>query len=115
MTDHIIDAKGKNLGRVASQAASLLMGKNLASFARHKAPDVKVTIINASKLSLGEKKRKEKEYKRFSQYPGGLKIETMGHLADRRGIAVIVRHAVRGMIPNNKLRPLMLKRLHVSE
>lgn len=115
MKKHIIDAKGKKLGRVASEAAKLLMGKDSASFARHKLSGATVEIVNAGKLSISEKKRLNKGYASFSGYPGSLKFESLGHLATRRGIAVIVRHAVRGMIPNNKLRPLMLKRLTVSE
>ena len=115
MTDYTIDAKGKKLGRIASEAAKLLMGKNLVTFSRHKAPAVKVSIINAGKLSISEKKGIETKYPRFSGYQGGLKFETMDAWAKRRGIKEVVRHAVRGMIPNNKLRPEMLKRLHITE
>jgi large subunit ribosomal protein L13 len=113
--EHTIDAKGKKLGRIASQAASLLMGKNLASFSRHKAPAVKVTITNVGKMSRTEAKTKEKRHIRFSGYPGSQKFESDEAVSTRLGLKEVVRRAVRGMIPNNKLRPDMLKRLHISE
>lgn len=112
---YTIDAKGKKLGRVASQAASILMGKNLVTFARHKTPDVKIEITNASKLSISEKHRIDNKYARFSGYQGGLKFETLDALAKRRGYQEILWHAIRGMIPKNKLRPDMLKRLVITE
>ncbi len=115
MKKHTIDAQGKKLGRIASEAAKILMGKDTVDFSRHKAPEVEVTITNAGKLSISEKKLDRKTYKRFSGYPGGLKEEKMGHLIDRKGIKEAVRHAVRGMIPNNKLRTDMLKRLKVTD
>lgn len=112
---YTIDAAGKKLGRVASQAASILMGKNSVTFARHKAPDVKVEILNASQLSISEKRRATHQYAHFSGYQGGLRFENLDALAKRRGYKEVVTHAVRGMIPKNKLRPGMLKRLTVKE
>src|SRR3989344_7431475 len=112
---HTIDATGKKLGRVASEAAKLLMGKNLASFVRHKTPAVSVTITNVSKLSISEDKRKDKKYPFFSGYQGGLRFETLGALGKRRGYKEIMLHAVKGMLPNNKLRPGMLKKLRITE
>jgi large subunit ribosomal protein L13 len=110
-----IDAKGKKLGRVASQAASILMGKNLATFSRHIAPAVKVEIVNASQLSISEKRRATHTYAHFSGYQGGLRFENLESLVKRQGYKAAVVHAVRGMIPKNKLRPGMLKRLLVTE
>jgi len=112
---HTIDAKGKKLGRVATQAATLLMGKNSVDFVRHKAPNVIVKITNASKLSISEKHRENNSYAHFSGYQGGLRFETVDALTKRKGYRDVVMHAVRGMIPNNKLRPDMLKRLIVTE
>ncbi|MBV9349596.1 MAG: uL13 family ribosomal protein [Patescibacteria group bacterium] len=112
---YVLDAKGKKLGRLASEAASLLMGKNSVTFTRHKAPDVTVEITNASKLLISEKHRTGIAYARFSGYQGGLKFETLEALSKRRGYKGVVIHAVRGMIPKNKLRPGMLKRLIVKE
>ena len=110
---YTIDASGRSLGRVASEAAHILTGKNSVAYAKHLMPDVTVTITNASKISIPEKTRANKVYKRFSQYPGGLKLEKLENLAERRGIEVIILHAVRGMIPNNRLRPNILKRLSI--
>lgn len=118
MTDiktYTIDAKGKRLGRVASQAATYLMGKNKADFVRHKAPSVRVVIENAGKLVLTEKKKSHTTYARYSGHQGGLKIENLGHLAKRRGYHEGLKRAIRGMLPNNKLRPDMLKRLTISD
>ncbi len=112
---YTIDAEGQKLGRIASKAAFILMGKNSVSFARHKAPEVKVEIVNASKLSISEKHRADNKYAHFSGYQGGLRFETLGALVKRRGYREAVKHAVRGMIPKNKLRPGMLKRLFISE
>lgn len=115
MKTYEIDAKGKKLGRVATQAASILMGKNTTAFVRHQAPDVKVMIVNASHLSVSEKHREGIKYAHFSGYQGGLRFETLDALAKRRGYKEVIMHAVRGMIPNTKLRPDMLKRLVISE
>jgi len=112
---YTIDAKGKKLGRVASQVASILMGKNTVAFVRHKAPDVKVLITNASQLSISEKHRKDIKYAHFSGYQGGLRFEGLDELAKRRGYKEVLIHAIRGMIPRNKLRPEMMKRLTIKE
>ena len=112
---YTIDAKGKKLGRIASQAASILMGKNSVAFVRHKAPDVRVEVTNASQLSISEKHRKDIKYAHFSGYQGGLRFEALDALAKRRGYKEVLMHAVRGMIPKNKLRPGMLKRLIIKE
>ena len=112
---HTIDAQGKKLGRVASEAAKLLMGKNLVEFSRHKAPAVTVTVINAGKMSRSDAKTKEKRHIRFSGYPGSQKFESDVAVKARLGVKEVVKRAVRGMIPNNKLRPDMLKRLTVTD
>ncbi len=116
MTNYTIDAKSKRLGRVASEAARLLMGKNRTDFVRHRAPEVTVVIENASKLALTERKKKATTYKRFSGYQGTkFKEETLTHLAARKGYREGLRLAIRGMLPNNKLRPGMLKRLVIHD
>lgn len=110
-----IDAKGKTLGRVASLAASRLMGKHTTDYARNIIPDIQVEISNAAGIRMNEAKAAAKDYIRYSGYPGGKKTETLDHLAARRGYAEVVRRAVYGMLPNNKLRAKMLKRLSISE
>ncbi len=112
---HTIDAKGKKLGRVATEAASILMGKNTALFVRHKAPDVKVVIVNASKLSISEKHRENDKFARFSGYQGGLRFDTLSQVIAKHGYQWVVKHAVRGMIPATKLRPEMLKKLEITD
>jgi large subunit ribosomal protein L13 len=115
MKTYIIDAGGKRLGRVASEAASLLMGKNTSVFARNIVPDVEVKIINASKLSLDESKRTQKSYLRYSGYPGGLKSEKLDNAIEKKGYGYVVKRAVHGMLPKNKLRAKMIRHLKLSE
>lgn len=113
--NYTIDAQNKKLGRVASEAATILMGKNLTTFARNKAPEVKVHIINVSKIVMDLKKSNEKEYVTYSGFPGGIKHETMTHLKSRRGMSEVMRRAIDGMLPKNKLKAIMLKNLVISE
>lgn len=112
---YTIDATGKSLGRVASEAAKMLRGKAEVSFERHIAPDVKVTITNASKAKIMDKKLQEKVYDWYSGYPGGRREETMGDLVKRKGYSEVFKMAVHGMVPNNKLRPVIMKKLTVTE
>lgn len=112
---HTIDAKGKKLGRIASQAAHLLMEKDTAAFQKYKKAGSRVAIVNAGKISFSEKRVAEVRYKRASGYQGHYKEETIDDLRKKHGIAEVVKRAVKGMIPSNKLRPEMLKRLEVSE
>ena len=112
--EYKIDAAGKRLGKVATEAAMLLMGKNSPDFERHLVADVKVTIENASKLDVTEKKKQE-GYQSYSGYPGGRKVETLEHLGERLGYGEVVRRTVKGMLPKNKLQSLMMKNLVVTE
>lgn len=112
---HIIDAKNKKLGRVATEAAMILMGKNTPAFAKNITPDVHVEIINASKADISVKKGKEKTYDHYSGYPGGMKTETLGNLIERKGAGEAFIKAINGMLPKNKLRAVMLKNLTVTE
>ncbi len=112
---HTIDAKDKKLGRVATEVAELLMGKNLPTFERNVAPNVKVEVINAGKASIDEKKKEQKLYHNYSGYPGGLKILTLKQLVAKRGNAVLFEDAIYGMLPHNKLRAIMMKNLTITE
>ena len=115
MTKHYtLDATGESLGRLASRAAFLLRGKGEPSFRPHLVPPVSVTVINVSKLKIRPAKFAQTEYRRYSGYPGGLKSETMANLAARRGYPELFRQAVKGMLPNNKLRRLLLKHFTVT-
>lgn len=107
-----LDARKESLGRVASKAAMILMGKNKATFERNKAPDVQVVITNADDLILTGKKEKAKMYRRHSGYIGNLKEFTAGWMRQHDS-RVMVRLAVSGMLPKNKLRSQFLKQLHI--
>ncbi len=112
---YIIDAAGRKLGRVATEAAQYLMGKDRVTFTRREKPAVTVNIVNASKMSISEKKRAQKKYPHFSGYQGGLRFEKLETLIATKGYRAALERAVTGMIPRNKLRPDMLKRLHITE
>ncbi|MDZ7726346.1 MAG: 50S ribosomal protein L13 [Candidatus Campbellbacteria bacterium] len=113
--NYTIDAQGKKLGRVASEAAKLLMGKNTVTYKPNLAPGVTVTISNASKLSISEGKRSDKIYRRYTGYPGGLREESLGEVVDKKSNAEIIKKAVYGMLPDNKLRKEMLANLVIEE
>ena len=112
---HTINAEGKRIGRVASEAAKILMGKQSASYAANKVADVTVTITNVSKADISEKKKEVTSYARYSGYPGGLKFPTMDRIIKKHGYGEIFRMAVKGMLPKNKLSPKMLKNLKITE
>lgn len=112
---YTIDASGKAIGRVASEAAKLLRGKGETTFERHTEPGVKVTITNASKVKIIQKKLTEKVYDWYSGHPGGRTEETMGAMIKRKGVSEIVHRAVKGMLPNNKLKPVIMKKLTIQE
>ncbi len=112
---HTIDAQGKKLGRVASEAAKLLMGKDLVTYARNKAPEVTVEIINCSKARIDEKKKKDKIYATFTGFRGGLNHETLGNLIGRKGTKEVFERAVYGMLPHNSLQKEMMKNLIITE
>lgn len=113
--EYKIDAQGKKLGRIASQAASILMGKNRTDFVRNAIPDVKVAIENASKISVTNKKMESKIYKSYSGYPGGLKERSMKKVVSDKGMKEALKIAVKGMLPRNKLRDRMMKNLIIKE
>jgi large subunit ribosomal protein L13 len=111
---YTIDAADKRLGKVATEAATVLMGKNRADFAKHEMSDVVVTITNAGKLDIPEKKKAE-IYQSFSGWPGGRKTETLEHLRVRRGIAEVMHRTIGGMLPQNKHKKRLLKQLIITE
>jgi len=114
-TKHTIDAKGKKLGRVASEAATYLMGKNDPEYVRNKVMGAEVHIMNVSLADISEKKLGEKIYKSYSGYPGGLKVKSMEKKVSEKGITEAFKLAVHGMLPSNRLRNTMMKRLTISE
>ena len=115
LKEYIIDAKGERLGRVATEAAAYLMGKNRTDFVKNRRPNVRVRVINAGSLDISEKKRVQKEYPRFTGYPGGLSYERLEEVIDQKGHAEVIRHAIYGMLPGNKLRGPAMKRIQITE
>lgn len=111
---YTINADGQKLGRVAAKAAALLIGKNLPEYARNKVFNVQVTIENASKLDIFEGKLKT-EYKRYSGYPGGLHEKSMAQVIDKKGKGGLLKIAISGMLPKNKLKSRIIKNLIIKE
>lgn len=109
---HLIDVKDKTLGRISSEIAQLLMGKKKPYFVRNLDCGDYVVIINAKDVKVTGNKEEQKNYYRHSGYPGGFKQETLKELRERKP-QDIVTHAVKGMLPQNKLRDKMLRRLFV--
>ena len=109
---YVIDAEGRNLGRMASEVASILRGKKKATFTPHVDCGDYVIVINAEKVAVTGKKRQEKIYKRHTGYPGGLRECTFEELMEKHPTEA-VRHAVKGMMPKGKLGRQMFKKLKV--
>jgi large subunit ribosomal protein L13 len=109
---HVIDASGKVLGRLATQAASLLMGKHKPIFSRNLDTGDFVVIINAEKVRVTGNKAKQKLYYRHSGYPGGLKSISLERMMQTNPTRVI-EQAVKGMLPHNRLGAGMMKKLKV--
>jgi large subunit ribosomal protein L13 len=109
---YVIDADGRTLGRLASEAASILRGKKKPTFTPFIDTGDYVIVVNAEKVAVTGKKRKEKIYKRHTGYPGGLREITFEKLQAKRP-EEIIRHAVKGMMPNGKLGRQMFKKLKV--
>ncbi len=110
-----IDAKDKKLGRVASQAAAQLMGKNSTSFAKNVVAEGQVEILNASRTDITANKKLKDVYVTYTGHRGGLNSESLGDLINRRGITEVMRRAVYRMLPDNKLRDLRMKNLIIKE
>jgi len=109
---HLIDADNKVLGKVASDIASLLTGKNKPTYTPNMNVGDHVVVINAEKFYVSGNKMKKKIYHRVTGYPGGVKSETLEKLLSRRPTEA-VRRAVRGMIPDNKLRKERMNNLFI--
>jgi large subunit ribosomal protein L13 len=108
---HTIDAAGKTIGRIASEAAKALMGKTSADYTPNVRSDVKVIVNNCGKIYTRERKQKQKVYTNYSGYPGGLKKETLSNLNARKGHGEAVRVAVSRMIPRNTMHTARMKNL----
>lgn len=109
---YVIDASKATLGRVSTQVAELLLGKSKPQFTKHIDCGDYVIVINSSQLKVTGGKESKKIYYRHSNYPGGLKSETLQEKMEKDPTFAIT-NAVRGMLPVNKLRDERLKRLKV--
>lgn len=112
---YTIDAQGKKIGRIASEAASVLMGKNSVKFARNKVAEIKVEIENAAKTDVTAKKKESDKYVTYTGYRGGLNTEKLGDLIVRKGMTEVLKRAVYRMLPNNKLRQPRMNNLTIKE
>jgi large subunit ribosomal protein L13 len=108
----VVDATGKTLGRLATQIADALRGKRKPEYTPHVDVGDFVIVVNAEKVSVTGKKRDEKRYYRHSGYPGGLRSRTLEEQLARRPEEVI-RRAVKGMLPRNRLGRAQLRKLKV--
>jgi len=108
----VLDADGATLGRLATQIATLLRGKHRVSFTPSLDTGDPVIVVNAAKIKVTGNKLKDKMYMRHSGYPGGFRAENLERLLSRRPEEVI-RRAVRGMLPQNRLGEQMMRKLHV--
>ncbi|OJI08909.1 MAG: 50S ribosomal protein L13 [Candidatus Vogelbacteria bacterium CG10_big_fil_rev_8_21_14_0_10_49_38] len=113
--EYVIDAAGQALGRVATQAALRLRGKDQTDFAPHLAPTVTVKVINAGRIKVTPKKLQEKLYRHYTGHPGGLRETTMARLLEKKGWDEVIRKAVYGMLPANRLRAVMMTKLTITE
>lgn len=109
---YVVDAKGMVLGRLASQVAAVLRGKNKPTFTPHIDTGDYVIVINAEKVILTGNKEDQKEYQRYSGYAGGQKITKYKDMKEKHPERIIT-HAVEGMLPKNKLGRAMAKKLRV--
>jgi large subunit ribosomal protein L13 len=108
----LIDASGQTLGRLATQIADALRGKRKPAYTPHVDTGDFVIVVNAAKISVSGNKRQDKRYYRHSGYPGGLKSRTLEEMLARRPEEVI-RRAVRGMLPRNRLARKQLTKLKI--
>lgn len=108
----LIDAKGKTLGRLASQIAKILRGKHKPEFTPHSDVGDFVVVINAAEVKLTGKKLLQKKYYKYSGYPGGLKEFTAKQMLERHP-EYLLFHAVKGMMPKNRLARKQLKKLKI--
>lgn len=109
---HLIDAKNKALGRLASDIALLLMGKTKSYYTPYLDTGDYVVVVNASQVLLTGKKEIQKKYYRHSGYPGGFRASTAGQIREKKP-ELLIRHAVLGMLPKTKLGKIMLKKFFI--
>lgn len=108
----VIDGEGEIVGRLATQIATILRGKHKPTYTPHVDTGDNIIIVNADKVRFTGLKEAQKEYQRYSGYPGGQKSRTAAEMREKKPEAIIEK-AVRGMLPKNKLGRAMFKKLYV--
>ena len=108
----VVDADGKTLGRLATRIAEVLRGKHKPEYTPHIDTGDFIVVVNAEKITVTGDKLQQKMYRRHSGYPGGLKERTLAEMLERRPEEV-VRKAVKGMLPRNRLARAQLRKLKV--
>jgi large subunit ribosomal protein L13 len=109
---YVVDAQGQTLGRLATRIADTLRGKRKPEYTPHIDTGDFVIVVNAEKIAVSGDKRETKRYYRHSGYPGGIRSRTLGEMLERRPEEVI-RRAVKGMLPRNRLGRAQLRKLKV--
>jgi len=109
---NLVDAKGEILGRLASRVAQLLTGKGKATYSPHMDSGDYVVVINAEKIELTGKKKTQKVYRSHSGYPGGFKEVSFAKMS-QDAPEEIIKHAINGMLPDNRLKKDRLTRLKI--
>ena len=109
---YVVDAEGKTLGRLATQIADVLRGKRKPTYSPHVDVGDFVVVVNAEKVAVTGNKLQDKRYWRHSGYPGGIKSQSLGEMLERRPEEVL-RKAVRGMLPRNRLARQQLTKLKI--
>jgi len=109
---YVIDAEGQSLGKIAVKAATYLKGKHKPTYAPHQLCGDQIIVINAAKIDLPPKKIFRKTYFRHTGFPGGKKIVGLQEMLEKKP-EYVIEHAVKGMLPDNRLAREMMKRLHV--
>ena len=111
---HTIDATGKTVGRIASEAAKALMGKMHASYTPNILSDVKVTITNASKIYTRERKQVRTKLTHYTGFHGGLRTVSLEALTKRSGSGAVIRRAIIRMMPRNRMHTSRMKNLTIT-
>lgn len=109
---YVVDAEGKTLGRLASEVANVLRGKNKPTYTPHIDTGDYVIVVNAEKIQVTGKKLDQKIYYHHSEYVGGMKEATLREMMQKK-LEFVITHAVKGMLPKGPLGRQMLKKLHV--
>lgn len=112
---YTIDSTNKSIGRVASEAAIILMGKKTTGYAKNVIAPVEVHIINAAKVRMGSKKLSNTIFRHHTGYRGNLKEMTLNRFLKEKSYRELFRKTIYGMLPTNKLRPKMIKNLYITE